>query len=283
MKRVLCSVAALGMLAMLVLVFTLIGGCGGEGGAAESKIQSFSLAYNGNGNTGGGVPVDTTSYEQGQMVTVLGNTGNVTKSGYTFAGWNTQADGNGTTYAQGAIFSIGSADVTLFAKWTANPTYTVTYNGNGNTGGSIPTEATNYEQGQTVTVSGNAGNLVKSGYTFCGWNTQVDGLGTSYVQGQTFAVGSADVTLYAKWSANTTYTVTYDGNGYNNVMPVDSTRYEQGQIVTVLGYIATGDRYIYTFAGWNTQSDGKGTAYQEGTNFTMGSANVTLFAQWIWW
>ncbi|MEW5816632.1 MAG: InlB B-repeat-containing protein, partial [Spirochaetota bacterium] len=82
-------------------------------------------------------------------------------------------------------------------------TYTVTYNGNGHTGGTVPTDSTNYEQGQTVTVPGNTGSLVKTGYTFNGWNTQADGNGTTYTQGQTFLMGAANVTLYAKWT--TTY------------------------------------------------------------------------------
>ena len=78
-------------------------------------------------------------------------------------------------------------------------TYTVTYNGNGSTAGSIPSGPANYTQGQTVTVAGNTGSLVKSGYSFAGWNTQANGGGTSYTQGQTFTMGSANATLYAKW------------------------------------------------------------------------------------
>jgi uncharacterized repeat protein (TIGR02543 family) len=97
---------------------------------------------------------------------------------------------------------MGSANVILYAKWTINPTYTVTYNGNGQTGGAPPVDANNYEQGATVTVLGNTGNLVKTGSTFAGWNTAADGSGTTYTQGQTFLMGSANVILYANWTAN---------------------------------------------------------------------------------
>ena len=69
----------------------------------------------------------------------------------TFAGWNSQANGSGTTY--GATFTMGAANVTLYAKWTANPTYTVIYNGNGNTGGSVPMTQT-ATRSATVTVLG---------------------------------------------------------------------------------------------------------------------------------
>jgi uncharacterized repeat protein (TIGR02543 family) len=180
---------------VIILIF-LIASCGGSGGGV-------GVIYDGNGNTGGSVPVDTTRYEEGQIVTILGNTGNLVKTHYAFAGWNTQADGGGTTYTQAQTFVIGLANVTLYAKWTSNPTYTVTYDGNGNTGGSVPTDNTHYEEGATVTVLGNIGNLVKTqggiSLLFFGWNTQSDGNGTTYTAGQTFPMGTENVILYAMW------------------------------------------------------------------------------------
>jgi len=101
-----------------------------------------------------------------------------------------------------ALFSgCSSSGGSSAAPVTTSPTYTVTYNGNGHTGGSVPIDSTNYQQGQTVTVPGNTGNLVKTGYSFAGWNTQANGSGTTYAQGQTFSMGAANVTLYAKWQA----------------------------------------------------------------------------------
>jgi uncharacterized repeat protein (TIGR02543 family) len=87
-----------------------------------------------------------------------------------------------------------------------NPSYSVTYDGNGNTSGVVPNDTTSYEQGQTVTVLGNTGNLVKTNYSFSGWNTQIDGDGTNYTQAQTFEMGAANVTLYAKWTLKWTGT-----------------------------------------------------------------------------
>lgn len=54
-----------------------------------------------------------------------------------------------------------------------NSTFTVTYNGNGSTGGSVPTDNNNYQQGASVTVAGNVYGLYKNNYTFAGWNTVV--------------------------------------------------------------------------------------------------------------
>jgi len=242
---------------------------------------TYTVTYNGNGSTGGAVPVDTTSYEPGQTVTVLGNTGNLIQTDSTFAGWNTKADGTGTPYAQGQTFPMGSANATLYAKWTANPTYTLTYNGNNCTGGAVPVDTTNYEQGQNVTVLGNTGNLIQTHSTFTGWNTKADGTGTTYTNGQTFPMGSANATLYAKWTPNPTYTVSYDGNNSTGgTVPVDTTNYEQGQTVTVLGNPGNLIQTHFTFAGWNTKADGTGTTYTQGRTFPMGSAGATLYAKW---
>ena len=81
--------------------------------------------------------------------------------------------------------------------------YTVTYDGNGNTSGSVPTDSTSYEEGARVTVLGNTGNLVSIqggiSFLFNGWNTESDGSGTSYTVGQTFDMGTEGVVLYAMW------------------------------------------------------------------------------------
>jgi hypothetical protein len=62
-------------------------------------------------------------------------------------------------------------------------TYTVTYNANAATSGSVPTDPKTYHQGDTVTVLGNTGNLVTSGYVFACWNTAANDSGTTYTQG----------------------------------------------------------------------------------------------------
>ena len=242
---------------------------------------TYTVTYDGNGSTGGNVPVDSTNYEETQTVTVIGNTGNLVRTHFAFASWNTASDGSGTTYTQGATFPMGTSNVILYAQWTANPTYRVTYDANGATGGTPPVDTINYEQGNIVTVLGNTGNLVRTNFTFAGWNTAADGSGTNYAQGQTFTMGTANVTLYARWTANPTYTVTYDGNGSTGgSVPVDSSGYEQGQTVTVLGNTGNLVRTNFTFAGWNTAADGSGTNYAQGQTFTMGSANVILYARW---
>lgn len=87
---------------------------------AVFQAPSYKVIYNGNGAASGLAPADGSSYEEGVTVSVYGNTGGLNKPGYSFAGWNTRADGSGAGYKEGQTFTMGGADVTLYAQWTAN-------------------------------------------------------------------------------------------------------------------------------------------------------------------
>lgn len=165
---------------------------------AQAKPR-HRIYYNKNGSSSGTEPFDNAYYEEGESVTVLGNTGSLENSGYTFSGWNTSAAGTGTDREPGSRFAMGSSDVTLYAKWIPVPTYTVTYDGNGSTGGSVPIDGNRYASGASVTVLGNTGSLVKTGHTFSGWNTSTAGTATDLIPGLSLTMGSEDITLYAKW------------------------------------------------------------------------------------
>ncbi len=105
---------------LAVSLFTYLTGCG-RGGGDDSGLKAtptYAVIYDGNGNTGGSVPIDSNIYNQGQTVTVLGNTGNLVNTGYSFVGWNTQANGLGTTYTQGQTLTIYTTNITLYAMWT---------------------------------------------------------------------------------------------------------------------------------------------------------------------
>jgi hypothetical protein len=104
----------------------------------------------------------------------------------------TRTAGNVQTY--NAVNSSGSVSIS---------TYSVTYNGNSNTGGSVPVDSNNYTTGSTVIVLGNTGSLVKTGYTVTNWNTLANGTGTNYsISSSSFLMGSSNVTLYANWVVN---------------------------------------------------------------------------------
>ena len=78
--------------------------------------------------------------------------------------------------------------------------YTITYTPNGADEGTVPIDSNKYQQGEVITVLPNSGGLTLSSYTFDGWNTAANGAGLSYVVGNTFTMGAANITLYAEWS-----------------------------------------------------------------------------------
>ncbi|MDP4177848.1 MAG: leucine-rich repeat protein [Bacillota bacterium] len=80
-------------------------------------VSGNIVSYNGNGNISGIVPVDNNVYAPGSKASILNNTGNLVKAGYVFAGWNTAADGSGTSYSAGASTSMNETDITLYAQW----------------------------------------------------------------------------------------------------------------------------------------------------------------------
>jgi hypothetical protein len=63
------------------------------------------------------VPVDTQRYNEGTIVKVPGNSGNLVNPRHVFAGWNSSFDGKGDDYAEGSTFIIGGSDALLYAKW----------------------------------------------------------------------------------------------------------------------------------------------------------------------
>ncbi len=235
-----------------------------------------TLTYLANGATGGSVPTDGNAYVAGDAVTVLGNSGNLVRTGYTFSGWNTAANGSGTSYQAGSEFTI-STSTTLYAKWTALPTYSVTYIANGATSGSVPAVQQKI-QGITLNLATNSGNLVRTAYAFSGWNTAANGSGVDYATGATYGTDAA-LTLYAKWIALPTYTVSYDGNGNTGgTVPSDQTKIEN--VALTLASQGTLVRTGYLFTGWNTSADGSGTTYAQ-TGSYVANAAVTLYAQWV--
>ena len=174
------------------------------------------MTYDANGATSGGVPTDAKSYTSGAEVTVLGNTGNLAKSGYTFGGWNTNADGTGTNYVADNTFEI-TANTTLYAKWNAKTISTLTKTG-------TPTKTT-YAAGEsfdpegltvTATYTDESEEDVTSLVT---WTPNPLTMGSTSVEGaymgKTVTVDGLTVTV-AKGSAENPYTVADVSQGKAN-------------------------------------------------------------------
>jgi uncharacterized repeat protein (TIGR02543 family) len=246
-----------------------------------SPSGTYTLTYDANNGTGT-APAPPTSYSGGASVTVLGQ-GGFTRTNRLFGGWNTASfGGTGTYYDTADILTMPYADTILYAQWynPAGTDYQVIYNGNGSTGGIVPATAP-YKSGQGVGISGNTGSLTKTGFTFYGWNTAANGLGTAYpITSNGFTMPAADVTLYAQWvnTSATPYTLTYFGNGNTSGTVPSATSYPSGTSTSVVS-LAPIAKSGYTFLGWNTVSDGSGINYSNNASIVMDS-NKSLYAQW---
>src|SRR5690606_17043139 len=145
-----------------------------------------TVAGAGNGHDAGTEPAAVTA-DYDTVITVADNTGGLTKTGHTFVGWNTAADGSGTSYQAGDTFQLGTSDVTLYAQWEKNR-YTVTFDSNGGTG--VASQAVLYgEKGAEPPAP------TKKDHTFVGWFADIDL--TVPFDFDTAITG--DLTLYAKW------------------------------------------------------------------------------------
>lgn len=181
--------------------------------------NTYYVAFNGNGNTGGSTAKETFTYGAAKALTANG----FTRTGYQFNGWNTNAAGTGTNYSNGQSVSnlttTSGGTVNLYAKWLAN-TYTVIFNGNGALSGSMADQTFTYDTAQNLTSNGFSKGVA---YAFNGWNTMPDGSGTSYTDGESVsnltASNNGNVVLYAQW------VLTYIAPVVSNITTL---RYENG-------------------------------------------------------
>ena len=189
---------------------------------ASWTANKYTIAFDANNGTGTTASVNAT-YDADAVLTANG----FTRTGFSFAGWNTAKDGSGTAYADKAtvrnLASENGAKATLYAQWTAN-SYTVTYRVDGN-----ETAKQTYKYGETIKA---IADPVKTGYTFMGWKETLPA-----------AMPANDITVDAIFEVNT-YTLTYtvDGAFYK------SFDVKYGEAITATAEPAkTG----YTFSGWN--------------------------------
>ena len=240
---------------------------------AQWKVKSYSIHFYSNGGTGS---MPDQIADRGTTVKLAGN--GFTREHYEFTGWNTKADGTGTSYKdQDLVKDLASAgaQATLYAQWK-NRTYTIRYNGNGGIGNMADQVVA---RGVEVSLSANV--FTREHSDFIEWNTKSDGTGTSYSDKDEvtdLAEPNGTVMLYAQWKAQT-YTIRYDANGGSGSMADQIV--SQGTSVNVAANQFSRDNY--DFAGWNTDADGSGTSYAAGESvkdLEVSGKTVTLYAQW---
>ena len=228
-------------------------------------------------NSGNGTTPSPQTVNAGSSITLNSGSG-LTRSNYTFGGWNTNISGTGTNYPGSSSFTP-TGNITLYAKWNAsNAIYTITYDIN-NGSGSTPVAQT-VNAGSSITLNSGSG-LTRSNHTFGGWNTNASGTGTNYPASSSFTP-TGTITLYAKWNASgttsiTAYTITYHINSGTGSTPAAQT-VNAGSSITLNSGSGL-SRSGYTFDGWNTNASGTGTNYSAGSSFTP-TSNITLYARW---
>ncbi len=192
---------------LMIILAALVCGCPN----GIPGFETFTATYDANGATSGSAPIDSATYIEGDTITVLDNTGALSKPTYSFTGWNTAADGSGTAYTAGSTFTMGASDITLYAVWSQN-VHSLYFDANGGEG---TMAAVNIDEGASATVPACGFTLEGSGFT--GWNTKADGNGTDYSAGSSITMGSSDITLYAIWTKDVILTITTPSdNGYIN-------------------------------------------------------------------
>ena len=246
---------------------------------AQWDTNSYTIAFDGNGNTGGTTSSMTMKFDVAKNL----NKNGYTRTGYTFSKWNTKANGSGTNYTNQQsvknLTTVNGGTFYLYAQWTPN-TYTIKFNGNGATSGSTASMSMTYDVAKNLTANG----FKKTGYIFDGWNTNSSGTGTNYTDKQSVknltSTNGGTVTLYAKWKP-VTYTIKFNGNGATGGSTASmSMTYDVAKNLTANGFTRTS----YKFIGWNTKADGTGTNYtnkQSVKNLTTtNGATITLYAKW---
>jgi uncharacterized repeat protein (TIGR02543 family) len=276
-------------IALIRVGYTITGWATSDGGAKTNDLSSsytsaanlilypvwgantYTVTYDASTNGGTALSPDTDTFTvAGSTLTLKTPAG---RTGYTANGWYDAPTGGTKIGNAGAGSYSPTSDITLYFQWTPIA-YTITYAGNSNTGGTVPTNASTYNIGNSVTVAGNPNSLVRTGYSFAGWTDNSSGTGTVYTSGTGYTVGSANIVFTAKWSANT-YTVTFNANGASGEASATTDTYTTAGTPITFPTVGTLVKTGYNFAGWSATPTGE---LLSGTYTT--SVNVTLYAKW---
>lgn len=260
---------------------------------AKFRAHTYTIKFNGNGGSGS-MSEHTCTYDIAWNLTANA----FTRTGYTFAGWNTKANGTGTSYTDKKsvknLTSTDGATINLYAQWTVN-TYKVRFNGNGNSGGSMSDQtmtchqaanltANAFTRSYTVTYNADGGNYTKSSetatYTFNGWaesatgakkyNNQASVTNLSYTK-------DSVVNLYAVWIGGTItlQKATKEGKVFEGWYLGNTDEYVGSKGTN---YNPTGN--VTLKAHWTDKAEPKYT-WNGDTIYHVGDAALDLDALWV--
>ena len=208
----------------------------------------------------------------------------LTRNGYSFAGWSLSEDAAQVDYLPGQeVLSLASedgAEIKLYAVWAAN-NYTIVYDGNASGVSGVPQPQADIAFDKEVALA--SGVPTRSGYHFLGWSLTSGSIAAAYKPGDKVKGLVADegreVILYAVWAANS-YTIAFDANGGSNAPADIQAEYDK----TVYIPPSTPSRYGYNFLGWARSKTATRAEYSAGASVSRLTASsggvVTFYAVW---
>ena len=201
---------------------------------AQWTANSYTITFEANGGEGS-MNQQTFTYDAAQAL----NQNTFTRTGYSFTGWNTQADGNGSTYGDEAevlnLTTEANGNITLYAQWSIN-SYTIRFV---NADGTV-LQSSEVEYGQTPRYNGETPtkeSTAEFDYAFAGWDPEI-------------ALVTGEATYTATYTATKrSYTLTVAlAEGCEEMGEVSgSGSYEYGTVVTLTATAHEG----YKFMQWS--------------------------------
>ena len=200
----------------------------------------------------------------------------LTRPGHTQLGWSQDSQ---ATQAQAEVTMV-EGGMTVYAVWVGNPVLTYDTNKPNTWNGQMPsTPASVSVAYSTAAADGSgwqSGDTSKiRGYRFLGWYAGPQDDAGLY-DWNTLLTGN--VTVYAHWQrlqAN----VVYDANGGTGSHGT-TTGWQYSDVTVPSDASKSFKRDGYVFLGWDTQADGNGTAYKDGSQVPLQDKDITLYAQW---
>ncbi|MBR2741483.1 InlB B-repeat-containing protein [Candidatus Saccharibacteria bacterium] len=264
---------------------------------------TVTINYDGNGTTEYPVTGTTASQENVEINSANTQANGFTRTGWAFNGWNTKADGTGTSIAASASIATlnlaPGSTITLYAQWS--PALTINFNSNGGTGTMTPQLI---PENTSKALKSNS-FTAPSGNYFIGWMTEESRVNNEavYTNGATYTTPTTitpgdSITLYAKWGPR--YTIVYNGNSSTGGSMVSSgtelkhTNINEGSTVNL--YAPNYWKTNYGFVGWSPSSTATvgGTDLIYGPNETIsapaydkygqeisGTKTIPLYAIWL--
>ena len=265
---------------------------------SPAPVVKATLNYDGNGAGVTNVPPsESKDVEPNTFAEFTVSSTVPERAGYTFKGWNTEADGSGASYSAGATVKVfAGTSETLYAQWDEDKqeaTLVFGPNAGTDTVDNMPSDMTDTPKAGETSVAFPIPTTIptREGYEFKHWNTKDDDSGDMYERGAKINVPVGTTgTLYAIWGDKNPDTdlletkLIYDANAEDavNVDPAVVTQnVARGENAKFTVTSAEPTRPGYTFAGWSIIPDAEVAYNPDSVVEVEAGAEMILYAVWV--